>query len=1380
MGMANRRVAWILGLLALAAPAGAATPGVTVLREGPDGLTLRIRVPEPVQVPVQVPEGDRYLRITLPGFPPGSGEDPGRPDLPVAGYPFGLPEGTTARLVRTSVLASDSFQGLPPIPVPVRRIVPGDQVNGETADYRTDPAVYGKSGLVPATVAELGPVQGWRHQRIQTLVLHPVRVDPVSGRYQTIREIEVELAFRPDRAAPGPRRRPVLHDAAGWDETLDRAVVNPASARTFRSRPVAVLPRSPAQPGDTYLRVRFGGSGLARIPFSDLAAAGWPSGIPVGEVRVEEHGYDGALGDPYVVHNLARRVEDTNADGILNDGDYLDFYGFNYQDRFQPQISDSRYGYFHSYWIHAGPGGADFPVVDGYPAGTDYTPVTSYPDKLHLEQNQIYINDPKDSGVSIFPIYDSFYWLGSADTDKTFYFPVAHLAPDATFRVRARWQGKDTVPATSTHIVSLDLNGRTVLDQGVFLLRFQYIYEGTTQVAAGTLIDGINTLTVRGRAEGTANRSGAYFDWFEMTYDRTLDATDNRIQIDTGDRTGKLEYAVPGFTSPDILVLDVTDPLDIREMNGRIEDTGGSYTLKVRLTATQGTPRKVAAYVPSGVSGLPPSEHPLPPDLPQEAIQAWLPRDLIAAGQGSDYILITHPELRDAWQPLIDQRQTEEHQVFLCDVWEIYDQFAGGDKTPWAIQRFLTQAYRNWDPSPTFLLLGGNASEDYRNDTTGSLPDLVPTLMYFGNVTGTTGLELSGTDEWYVAFLRAGDSPQDVLPDMYVGRVPARTVQEVQDYVQKVVKYATMDPGDAWRNRGYFLADDQYSSSIFFNAGYCFQPAEISFKGETRAVCDSIHGPAGLSSFDCQTLFLADHLDTVSALNRHPGDSNDCPGSPGLVVTRSYTRSNLVSLLTGGLSRGCLIWEFSGHGNRNLLTHESIIEQRPGTSAQDLAKINNIDKPFVFMGYACHLCEFEYVNEKTSGNSIGEYLLLAPSRGAVGVFGSSGYEWLPTNPVVQEATSRALFWDLPRDPSTGRPRRLFGETTARALAGLVLANPSRDYYQGTMRSYQTLGDPALQVDVTGGVFQVQVDGTPWTDGTPLVGASFQDSVSVTATISDDVDLSSIRVLEAGTELPESRLQRVLPDPAQNGAQTYQVAFKHGLRLGSYDVVVEAQDWVGRVATFTLPVRMETVFKADGTLLGSNPEDNLVDPGATLEIEVTSPVPLAAEDFTLQVDGEPAQPAVAQVSDRDWVLTLSREWSPGDHRVELSTAHAGAQCLPDACPVVRSVGFRTLGATLDFVGENYVYPNPVEGDDTAIVYTLSRNATRAQVVIYTVSGRRVLRADAPTRAGRNSFHWDLRDTGGDRVANGIYLVFLEIDGTGKEHRKSALDRIAVTR
>jgi hypothetical protein len=69
-----------------------------------------------------------------------------------------------------------------------------------------------------------------------------------------------------------------------------------------------------------------------------------------------------------------------------------------------------------------------------------------------------------------------------------------------------------------------------------------------------------------------------------------------------------------------------------------------------------------------------------------------------------------------------------------------------------------------------------------------------------------------------------------------------------------------------------------------------------------------------------------------------------------------------------------------------------------------------------------------------------------------------------------------------------------------------------------------------------------------------------------------------------------------------------------------------------------------------------------------------------------------------------------------------------------------------------------------------------------VSIYTVSGRRVLRAETSGFAGRNAFRWNLRDEAGDAVANGIYLVVLEVEGLdGKTvSNRSDPERMAITR
>jgi hypothetical protein len=1389
-----------LASAALAAPA----PSAQLTQEGPGGFTLKITIPEPIRTLRELPEGGTFLEVAIPGFLPGSSASSGQPDLPQRGFPFGLPDGATARVVRTRTQSSTTFDGPPPLPVPHRRVVRGSPIPTQEYTYTPEPTAYSSRGLFPSEVVELGPVMGWRHQRIQTLIVHPVQVAPGTGSYRAVTEIEVEVRFELDRAEPRMGRRvPVRQDAPGWDEIVDKVILNPTTARTFRTRPAPTLRAPVVQPGDVNVRVRLGGTGLCRILYSDLDAAGWPSGIPVGEVRLEEHSYDDAQIDPFITTNLPRRIEDTNTNGVFDDGDFLVFYGFNFADRFNPRIFDSRFSYFHAYWVHAGAGGLDYPVTDGYPAGT-YTVLPSFPFTTLNEENLIYTHNPLDSGSGIFPIYDSFYWLGTRDVhgpqdgiQADFPFTVVDLAPGAMFSVRARWQGNDTNcrPNPTSHIVSLDLNGTRMLDNAVILDRFPFSFTGTPMPAVGILTEGTNTMTIRGVTltcppslpDTLYSHSGARFDWFEITHDRLLTARNDQLVFNSQGQTGDVEFVVTGFTSPDILVLDITDPANQLQMMGLVESAGGTYTVKLRVNVSGG-PRTFLAAVPASVTGLPPSKHPLPPDLESQPVTLGLPRDLLVAGDGSDFILITHPNFEATWAPLVAHREAQGHKVFLCDVWEIYDQFAGGDKTAWAIQRFLTQAYRNWDPSPSFLLLGGDGSEDYRNDTPDADPDWVPTMMHFANVPGTAGLELAGTDPWYAAFLRQGDLDSDVIPDMHVGRLPVGSVQETQDMVQKIVDYESMDPADDWRNRGFFLADDQYSKDILDNFPYCWQSSEGSFKAMSQAMCDSIQLLGRLPDFDCVPYFLGDQLDTVATLYRDPGNG-DCPVSPDPIgaerVTQIHTRANLTPAVIDSLTRGWLIWEFSGHGNKNQMTHEILLQHYPEFSiaSRDLDKVNNFGKPFLFMGYACHLAEFEGSGEKEKGESAGEVMLLLPNRGAIAVMASTAFEWLHTNEVVQTVTTRPLFWDLPRDPN-GRPRRLFGEAVNRGLTQLILENPTRRDFRGMVRTYQVFSDPALRVDIQTSAFQVEVDGTPWQDGNPLTADSFTDSLSVQAVVSDDVDVSSIRVFEGSTELPSGRIVVTPPLPTEQGSQFYQVAFKNPLRLGTYDLVLEAIDWAGRASSFALPVRFETRFKADDVVLDPA-GNNVVDPSAVIRIEVTSPVPLTPSSFQLVVDGVETVGTITEANPTQWVIEVGGSWAGGDHTVELQVSAAGAECIPDPCPLVRSVTFNTSDPTAPLsISGVYFYPNPAEEAPGSLVYSLNRNAPNGQLTIYSVSGRRVLRVtstepgayDLPLTAGTNSFRWDFRDQRGDEVANGIYLMVLTMEG----FEGDILERVAVTR
>ncbi|HEX7877775.1 MAG TPA: FlgD immunoglobulin-like domain containing protein, partial [Candidatus Eisenbacteria bacterium] len=66
------------------------------------------------------------------------------------------------------------------------------------------------------------------------------------------------------------------------------------------------------------------------------------------------------------------------------------------------------------------------------------------------------------------------------------------------------------------------------------------------------------------------------------------------------------------------------------------------------------------------------------------------------------------------------------------------------------------------------------------------------------------------------------------------------------------------------------------------------------------------------------------------------------------------------------------------------------------------------------------------------------------------------------------------------------------------------------------------------------------------------------------------------------------------------------------------------------------------------------------------------------------------------------------------------------------------------------------PNPFESE-TTLVFDLEAATSQVRVLVYTVAGRRVREWSVSGVAGENRLSWDGRDSRGDPVSNGVYLV-----------------------
>jgi hypothetical protein len=287
-------------------------------------------------------------------------------------------------------------------------------------------------------------------------------------------------------------------------------------------------------------------------------------------------------------------------------------------------------------------------------------------------------------------------------------------------------------------------------------------------------------------------------------------------------------------------------------------------------------------------------------------------------------------------RPLLEEREREGLSAAALDVEDVYDEFSFGRKDPRAIRDLVAWARESWPVPPRFLLLVGDASFDPRDRLGRGALDLVPTKLL-----DTSSLE-TASDDWF------GDLDEDGVPEVAVGRIPARSAEEVRAAVSKLLAYAAGDPGETWRQEVLLAAD---------------RPEGYDFEGEAR---------------DLEAL-LPPGFRASEVFRGREGDAE---------ARRKVLR---------GLQSGAAVFAYLGHGSVEVL--------RGGLLASsDAAALANSPRLPLVLLFDCLGGFYHDVYTRC----LGEELLLAPGGGAAAVWASSGL----TGPEGQAALARALFREL--------------------------------------------------------------------------------------------------------------------------------------------------------------------------------------------------------------------------------------------------------------------------------------------------------------------------------------------------------------------------------
>ncbi len=521
-----------------------------------------------------------------------------------------------------------------------------------------------------------------------------------------------------------------------------------------------------------------------------------------------------------------------------------------------------------------------------------------YSETLRLEQQKLYLSAFPASGSNRW-WWQYWYSPGAGQTAQPLHINWnldSATRFDQPARLRLRLHGGNL---GNRHQAEIRLNNRLLT---TITITGHQLLEPTINLPSGWLSP-TNQLTITPIGN---ERETTFLDWVELDYQRQLQAIAGQLQWSSNQPS----QTISTITSENPLLFDVQTPLAPRRLVG--------WNLQQGQLSWQTTGNR--RYLLQSQRQTPLSS-------------TWFSQpDLSTISQQADYLVISYnPANSNSWsnalQPLIQQRANQGLKPLLIDVQQIYDQFGDGRVDQQAIADIIKYAYTNWRaPAPSFVLLVGDGTadpHDYADVIGQPVTNFIP--PYLADV--DPWLRETAADNRYVTV--AGS---DNLPDLFLGRIPARSLSDVEHVVSKILSYEATPSDAAWLNNLLFIADDPDSAGDF--------PA---LSNEVVEILPpTVH----------------DQL---------------------LYYTPNANLTNFRAEIVNTINSGQFLVNYVGHAGIDVWAEPTIFNQ------QSVASLNNTALPLV-LSLSCYAGHYQQ-NEL---ESLAEMQLLKPQHGAIGIWAASG------------------------------------------------------------------------------------------------------------------------------------------------------------------------------------------------------------------------------------------------------------------------------------------------------------------------------------------------------------------------------------------------------
>ena len=516
-----------------------------------------------------------------------------------------------------------------------------------------------------------------------------------------------------------------------------------------------------------FIKLKVRSEGLQRITYEDLLSAGvdW-NGVAASDISVS-----------FENKAVARKVSDST----FAPDSYIDFIG---------KPADSLYTDENVYILKLDSSLAKAPV-------NNTSLVTVDPDAYYMSEASV-TEDLKYSFAS--PANSPWYNTSMLvyQTTGNWSFPLAlpsllNNGVDAELEYSA-WGGTAWDSFNPDHHLQVSINNNVVSN----------IYTDGVKVFGDTIslthsqIQGSNSLNFIMPADTGADYDLVLLDYFRLKYPSEIVAVNdglafvpivtNGVSADiifqNGFEVGQsLGFVAKGFSADDLYAYSTNGSEMYEFPNAVIAFDNGGYNLSLPYVENS----KYYVGSNSNVSA---------PEIELSTASS------IDLSQQYDYLVISHPDFISGLAPLVSSHQNNGLNVLVVNVEDVYALYSNFRKDARGIQSFIKDAYNNSNISAVMLV--GSDSYDYKDNLGLGSISFIPTMYYQTD----SLISYAPVDSLFA------DVDSDLIPDLAIGRLPVRTVSELQNMINKMFSYNSR----AYTNTAIFASDRDSSFEQHSNA----------------------------------------------------------------------------------------------------------------------------------------------------------------------------------------------------------------------------------------------------------------------------------------------------------------------------------------------------------------------------------------------------------------------------------------------------------------------------------------------------------------------------------------------------------------------------------